>query len=126
MWGYIGMPEYAALVTMLTLGILYLNWVWIKSILPSTKFKELEPLLDELDKGRPEWLHKKDYKNHLALLFEVRRRLTDLKIISPNSKGDKKWDWYLPLILSCSRMGDLKLARKLSKEYINDLEDTKE
>ena len=54
MWGYIGIPEYAALVTMLTLGILYLNWVWIKSILPSTKFKELEPLLDELDKGRPE------------------------------------------------------------------------
>ena len=59
MWDYIGWPEYAALSSITALGIVLLNWAWIRKLTPSGRFKELEPLLDSLNRSRPDWSREK-------------------------------------------------------------------
>lgn len=85
MWEYIGWPEYITAIFLCTAGLVGVNWMWIDRLRPSTRFRELEPLLDTLDKCKSEWTYEdKNLGVDMARMLELNARLDDLKIKHPS------------------------------------------
>ena len=127
MWGYIGWPEYAALSSMIGLSIVLINWAWISKLTPAGRFKELEPLLYSMDRGKSEWSRdKNDLGVDLAKMYELEDWLLKLGIEYPSSVFDlEDWSYFLSTILSYCRLGQLRETRKFSLRLIGYLENKK-
>ena len=110
MWNYVGWPEYVTAIFMLTSGFIAVNWIWIERRLPSTRFKELEPLIASLDQQVNEWRESgKDSVLNMAQALELRNRLRELKVRQPESIA--YWHDFIPLLLSECRQGNYRAMR---------------
>ena len=127
MWDRIGMPEYVFIIFICTGFIVILNWVWINRRLPGTKFKELEPLLEEMNKI--EWSLERDGIGlglDMSKMYELESRLHELKINCPDIYDFSNLRYFLSKILSYCRLGKLRSARNFSLRFIEYLENKKE
>ena len=114
-WENIGWPEYVTIIFICTSFLIVLNRVWIVKLLPRTRFKELEPLIADLDQSREGW----DYyisSADKARMLELCNRLDGLRIKHPvytyiEECDSIEWDNFLPILLSDCRQGKLRSVR---------------
>ena len=110
----IGPPEYAAFITLLTIGLARLNWSWINRLRPSVRFRELAGEIELVLLETPEdRLHQTDrtmFENRVILA----RKLKRLKIETPTNPGyGAYWLSYLEKLHLYARLGKIDAARKL-------------
>ena len=117
----IGPPEYAAFIALLTIGLVTLNWSWIKRLWswinrlrPSVRFRELADELDTVVRETP----KDRFHTTGPTLLENRvllaRKLRRLKIETPpNPSYGVYWLSYLEKLRLYARLGNIDAARTL-------------
>ena len=115
-WENIGWPEYVITIFICTGLLIFLNWIWIVKLLPCTRFKELEPLITDLDKSRGSGWVGYFSSADKAKMLELCDRLDGLRIKHPvyiysEECDSTEWDYFLPILLSDCRQGKLRSVR---------------
>ena len=114
-----GIPEYAALITFFTGGIVAINIVFLRSLRKKERFYNLHPKILEVIEGYD--FHKEGektpdalYAKGAALAEELRR----LKIPFPNPPRNRQRSWWawLPHLYGFSFTKNLERARERGQE----------
>ena len=109
-----GDAEYITLSAVLATMTIAVNWSFINSFLPSTKFQTLEPEIDELinivDKRKETGEIRNVFRNQKDCVLLL-AKLDDLGITIPDEP--KFLISMLPLLGAMAKAKDLKSARKL-------------
>ena len=108
----LGAPEYAALITLFTGGIVGINWAWIHNwrLREVRRFRSLAPDLYRLARLTTNPHHDHEVR---AIGFH----LNELGISSPDSDIET-WESFLETIANHAAHGLLKKARQLGDEHI--------
>ena len=110
----IGPPEYAVFVTLLTIGLVALNWSWINRLRPSVRFRELAGEIELVLLETPaDGIHRTG-RTMLENRVLLAKKLNRLKIETPPNPGyGVYWRSYLEKLHLYARLGNIDAARKL-------------
>ena len=117
----IGPPEYAAFITLLTMGLVTLNWSrikrlwsWINRLRPSVRFREMADETHEAVLETPEERFHTTGPTLLESRVLLARKLNRLKIATPPNPGyGAYWLSYLEKLRLYARLGNIDAARRL-------------
>ena len=112
----LGAPEYAALLTIFTGGLVGVNWKWIRRIPPSVRFGDLaEKATDALLSlqlnfhGPREGVRTNSPRSHVLTMIE---KLDKLDVPHPAADDLVEWLRWLPQLIAWVKTKNLKVARR--------------